>query len=322
MVKLDSFIDHLESQVANHSIYVWAAQGEDSKVISEKWIKKMETSTTNAQRAINFWKKQCDLGYKNVLKAFDCSGLGMYALNKLFGYKDTTADGMYKSLSKKISRSDLKRGDWVFKVDSSGKATHIGYVVDKSLNVIEAKGRDDGVVKRHVDEGEWNAFTRPYCFESDILAAYETPKQPVKVGDLVSIASNATYWDGSHIPDWVKKQNWYVFSRDTNGRIVINENETKTEAIRSPIAEKYLTVVKGCAPTPAPTPTFKPYEVKVTAQGLNYRAGPGAGYKINGTITDRGIYTIVDEQKDAAGQPWGKLKSGAGWINLSYTKRL
>ena len=36
---------------------------------------------------------------------------------------------------------------------------------------------------------------------------------------------------------------------------------------------------------------------------------------INGAITDRGVYTII-EQKNS----WGKLKSGAGWINLKYTK--
>ena len=60
-----------------------------------------------------------------------------------------------------------------------------------------------------------------------------------------------------------------------------------------------------------------PYKVKVTASALNYRKGPGVSYGINGTITDRGIYTIVEEKNG-----WGKLKSGAGWINLKYTSRV
>ena len=59
------------------------------------------------------------------------------------------------------------------------------------------------------------------------------------------------------------------------------------------------------------------FKVRVTADSLNYRAGAGVKYKINGAITDRGVYTIV-EQKNG----WGKLKSGAGWINLQYTKKL
>lgn len=77
------------------------------------------------------------------------------------------------------------------------------------------------------------------------------------------------------------------------------------------------------APTPAPTPAFKPYEVKITAEALNYRAGPGLNYKVNGIIQDKGgIYTIVDEAKDDRNQTWGKLKSGVGWISLKYTKKL
>lgn len=57
--------------------------------------------------------------------------------------------------------------------------------------------------------------------------------------------------------------------------------------------------------------------VRVTADALNYRAGAGVQYKINGTITDKGTYTIVEVNNG-----WGRLKSGAGWINLKYTKRV
>ena len=57
--------------------------------------------------------------------------------------------------------------------------------------------------------------------------------------------------------------------------------------------------------------------IKVTADALNYRSGPSADYDINGTIIDNGVYTIVEEEDG-----WGKLKSGAGWINLSYTSRI
>ena len=57
------------------------------------------------------------------------------------------------------------------------------------------------------------------------------------------------------------------------------------------------------------------FKVRVTVDSLNYRSGAGVQYKINGAITDRGVYTIVDQKNG-----WGKLKSGAGWINLKYTK--
>lgn len=168
MGKLDEFISYLELQVKNHSIYVFGAQGEGYPKITESWIRKMETTPANAERAIKFWKKQCALGYEKVLKAFDCSGLGMYELHILFGYPDTTADGMFKKYCTQITKSKLKKGDWVGKRNSVGKVTHIGYVVDDKLNVIESQGRDAGVVKRPLDKGGWNYYGRPTCFREEI----------------------------------------------------------------------------------------------------------------------------------------------------------
>lgn len=57
--------------------------------------------------------------------------------------------------------------------------------------------------------------------------------------------------------------------------------------------------------------------VKVTASDLNIRSGPGTKYKVTGHITDKGIYTIIEKSGN-----WGKLKSGAGWICLKYTKEV
>ena len=61
----------------------------------------------------------------------------------------------------KIERNRLRVGDFVFKLDKTGKATHIGYVVDTDLNVIEARGRDAGVVKLPLTGNTWNAYGRP-----------------------------------------------------------------------------------------------------------------------------------------------------------------
>lgn len=63
-------------------------------------------------------------------------------------------------------------------------------------------------------------------------------------GDLVSIASNATYYNGRSVPDWVKAQNWYVCGEPVGDRAVIDRNEKGTNSIFSPISKKYLTVVK------------------------------------------------------------------------------
>lgn len=63
------------------------------------------------------------------------------------------------------------------------------------------------------------------------------------------------------------------------------------------------------------------YMVKVTANGLNIRKDAGVAHAVTGVIRDKGVYTIVAE-KMISGQKWGKLKSGAGWICLAYTKKV
>lgn len=67
------------------------------------------------------------------------------------------------------------------------------------------------------------------------------------------------------------------------------------------------------AAKPAP---FVPYRVRVTITDLNIRTEANASSKSKGYIKP-GVYTIVEEKNG-----WGKLKSGAGWISLHYTKKL
>lgn len=65
------------------------------------------------------------------------------------------------------------------------------------------------------------------------------------------------------------------------------------------------------------TVSSTPYKVRVNTDSLNIRKGAATSYDKVGAITDRGIYTIVEEKNG-----WGKLKSGAGWISLSYCKKI
>ena len=64
--------------------------------------------------------------------------------------------------------------------------------------------------------------------------------------------------------------------------------------------------------------SFEPYRVKIT-KTCNVRKKPTAASKKIMTLTAGGAYTIV---KLNSTKKWGKLKSGAGWIRLKYTKKL
>jgi hypothetical protein len=76
------------------------------------------------------------------------------------------------------------------------------------------------------------------------------------------------------------------------------------------------------ATVPPTTPVFTPYTVRVTGSPLNIRKGAGTNYAATGSIKDKGVYTIVAEADGPGAKKWGKLKSGAGWISLDYTKKI
>lgn len=69
---------------------------------------------------------------------------------------------------------------------------------------------------------------------------------------------------------------------------------------------------KLTAPATTTTASSSEFKVKVNASALNIRSGAGTSYAVVGTITNKGTYTITETSGN-----WGKLKSGAGWINIS-----
>lgn len=148
------FITFLENALGD--IYVWGGQGETD--IDENWIRSMENSKTNADRAIQLYRKRKKEG-RDPIAAYDCSGLIIkFFLNNDLIDRDTTALGLYNEC-KKINSSQLQEGDLVFRKNGS-KVNHVGvYVGDNK--VIHAKGRDDGVVKEKVNANGntyWNAY--------------------------------------------------------------------------------------------------------------------------------------------------------------------
>ena len=172
---LNEFISYLEEQVKNHSIYIWGAQGQGYPTVNEEWIKKKE-SGTHQKNALKTYRAAVAAGYEKKLRAFDCSGLGvyfLYNLKKILPY-DKNAHGLM-CMCTMIQKNHVKRGDFVFKRYTTGdkRAYHIGYVVDDQLNVIEAQGRAYGVVKRKFSAGGWNAYGRPVFFASEIDSLQE-----------------------------------------------------------------------------------------------------------------------------------------------------
>lgn len=159
-----------------------------------------------------------------------------------------------------------------------------------------------------------------YVRETEVVQSETVSAEPKKeeivfqVGDLISLTNDAKYYDGSDIPAWVKKQNWYIKSI-TGDRVVIDENESGTHNIKSPVNSEYLVLVKA-----KPKDSFF---VRVDIARLNIRTGPGTDYSLTGKYTGKGVFTIVEVSNGTGSNSgWGKLKSGAGWISLDYATKL
>lgn len=154
-------------------------------------------------------------------------------------------------------------------------------------------------------------------FRAQINAMATSTPQPaptggLSVGSKVTVRASATHYQtGQPIASWVKGKTYTIQQVKA-----VNQSASKRAYLLSDIVSWVLEqdIVDGQT---APTPAQNSFMVKVTADELNVRTGPGTGYNIDSVIRDKGVYTITATSGD-----WGKLKSGAGWISLSYTKRV
>lgn len=115
-----------------------------------------------------------------------------------------------------------------------------------------------------------------------------------------------------------------------------NEGKPKKEwvgwAAGKNYGSKILEILGRILRMPEDTPVKKPeaetagqspdssYLVYTTVDSLRIRKGPGTEYPVTGWLNEKmgskKKYTIVEEREG-----WGRLKSGAGWICLWYTRR-
>lgn len=145
------------------------------------------------------------------------------------------------------------------------KQYHLDPLADGVI-ISHREGHMRNIASNHGDpEHLWKGLHSGYTmdgFRSAVAAAMRaapaevdpqgpSPKAPgapkkageVEVGDTVTIAPDAVYYDGRLMPRWVKMDRWIVMC--INGdRVVINENVSHTKAIHSPVNIKFLRAVR------------------------------------------------------------------------------
>ncbi|MBR5188049.1 MAG: C40 family peptidase [Clostridia bacterium] len=160
MSQKKKFVKLAKAEATANSLYLWGGQGEEVETTPPEIIQKMETSNENAARVLKCLAGKINAGL-NMKKAkyFDCSGLVVYLLMQLNVIdQDYTAQGIYTNLCVPVLRTDLKEGDLCF-ISSGTKITHVGIYIGDNL-VVEAAGRDLGVVQRGISKNKWNLYGR------------------------------------------------------------------------------------------------------------------------------------------------------------------
>lgn len=189
--KIDDFIAYLTSHLGD--AYVWGAQGErvDNRADLEKWVRRKETSRRETDRALAYIKKAT----KTPLYAFDCSGLIIHWLRDIRGLidSDTNAQGLYRQCKQqgKLGAWQMQAGDLVFRYSFAvGKMGHVGVYVGNGM-VIEAQGRDAGVVMRHLSYGGWTHQGRHPALAEDTAPTVFRLTSPMMRGENVKAMQTA-----------------------------------------------------------------------------------------------------------------------------------
>lgn len=64
------------------------------------------------------------------------------------------------------------------------------------------------------------------------------------------------------------------------------------------------------------------YSVRIPLADQSIFDTPSYDGQFVGVVEQAGVYTIVEEVTDAEGNLWGKLKSGAGWVDLTQIREI
>lgn len=191
----------------------------------------------------------------------------------------------------------------------------------------------DGRIGLYVDEKDrsWCSSNRANDMRAVTIEVASEAKSPYRISDnayrsLVKLCADICKRNG------IKKLVWSNSKSDRvnhiNGCNMTCHRDFANKAcpgdyiynLEGQIAREVNALLGTTTPsgnTPTPSKTSVGYKVRITANVLNIRKGAGTNYGKNGSVRKNEVYTIVEEKNG-----WGKLKSGAGWISLAYTKKI
>jgi len=140
----------------------------------------------------------------------------------------------------------------------------------------------------------------------------------------LSLTANGSLYDGYGFyseSNW-NTVNYFEYSGAAVNRISQDRFHDLSDLYPSSHSQYWLSLPINSLPsTPESETSSSPYLVKISRGDFPIWQGPGYDYSKAGTVKVAGTYTIVAESRDDEGNLWGKLKSGAGWVDLSLLER-
>lgn len=214
------------------------------------------------------------------------------------GLYDVKANNFHRSLKRENALANGRQASWHMCVDDIEIYQHVNLSLE-TWHAGNSKGNKNSI---SIECTQWNdkskqedTWNNAAALTAQIMKAYNIP---------ISRVVQHNSWSGKNCPQLLREKkhgfNWDWFISRVEHFL---NNKTISSTTNNP--------------TTTTTTTTTSYKVKVTADVLNVRAGAGTNYKINTKVKKNEVYTIVETKGN-----WGKLKSGAGWICLDYTKRI
>lgn len=126
------------------------------------------------------------------------------------------------------------------------------------------------------------------------------------------------------VPGILMEHSFHTNTRATNWLLNADNLRKLAQAEAQEITDYYGLKIADVPAESVPEHPEGAFLVKVVCDDLNVRKGAGVEYPITMRIYKGYVYTIVETAKAKDGGTWGRLKSGAGWINIgsAYCKRV
>ena len=187
---IKEFINAVQTEVDNHSIYVWGGSGQLCCQVTEAWIRSMEHNR-KPEMAVQEWKEVMASPYKDVARCFDCSGYVSYCLMKLGILNHRTdCDGLFARCQEVYTPTD---GTLLFRVNPANKRdeTHVGVYFNG--NQYHAKGRAYGVVCEPYKASYWQKLAWFKGLKKDPQPEPPTPPEPPVYSEKVLVKGRSVW---------------------------------------------------------------------------------------------------------------------------------